>query len=354
MPHVLLPSDHRDWVVNFADGYRRLGWDVTTGTFNFDLEASRPDILHLNWPEELTGWKVPTAAQVDAIIARLDRWAKRTRLIVSANNLYPHGQHGHPVWRRLYTAVYERADVIHHFSRASKDLVCAEYPSIAGRNHVVRVGFNYDLLLPAERCDRAATRRALGIATDELVYLVFGTLRVWDEVQLIMNSFSRAKVSKKRVFLAANFCEVGHPLRRRWHQWRLKRWLRRNNGLSTSGYVPDEEVPPLFAAADAVVVVRQSSLNSGLPSLAMTFGRMVIGPNLGGIPEYLAEAGNPLYDGTAAASLAEAMETAARLDRERIGARNREIAAGWTWDGIVKTCLDALPTRAGTNCCCVA
>src|SRR5579862_9155862 len=95
---VLLPSDHRDWVVNFARAYQRLGFDVTTGAQNFDLEASQQDIVHLNWPEELTGWKVPSTAQIDAVIARLDRWAKRARLLISVNNLYPHGQHGNPQW----------------------------------------------------------------------------------------------------------------------------------------------------------------------------------------------------------------------------------------------------------------
>src|SRR5690349_11873410 len=117
MNRVLIPSDHCDWVVNFVEGYRQLGWDVTTGVYNFMLEASHPDVIHFNWPEELTGWKLPSSAQLDAIIRRLDRWAKRSRIIVSVNNLYPHGQHGNPIWHRLYTAVYERAEVMHHFSQ---------------------------------------------------------------------------------------------------------------------------------------------------------------------------------------------------------------------------------------------
>src|ERR1051326_371229 len=94
MGRVLIPSDHRDWVANFVDGYRRLGFDVTTGTYNFELEACHPDVVHFQWPEELTGWKLPTSAQIDDITRRLDRWARRSRLIISVNNLYPHGQQG--------------------------------------------------------------------------------------------------------------------------------------------------------------------------------------------------------------------------------------------------------------------
>ena len=342
---VLIPSDQRDWVANFADGYRRLGWDVTTGTHNFDLEACQPDVIHFNWPEELTGWKVPNEAELNATVSRLDRWAKHSRLIVSVNNLHPHREPGNPMWHRLYAAFYERAEVIHHFSQASKRMVCAEYPSIAGRNHVVRVGFNYDLLLPATRGDRAVARAALGLRPEDMVYLVFGALRFWDEVSLVRHAFKLAKVPNKRLLLSARYNETGPVWRQRWRRWTWEMWQRRNNVARISGYVPDEDVHKLLDAADCAVVIRQNSLSSGVPCLAMTFGRMVIAPDIGGIPEYLEGAENLLYDGTSAASLSDAMEHAARMDRERIGVKNGEIAAGRAWDGIIATCLDALPEK---------
>lgn len=346
MRRVLIPSDQRDWVVNFVDGYRRLGWDVTTGVYNFDLEACKPEVVHFNWPEEMTGWKVPSAAQIDVIAARLDRWTKRSRIIVSVNNLYPHGAHGNSSWHRLYTAFYERAEVIHHFSEASRAMVCAEYPSIAGRNHVVQVGFNYDLMLPSGPRDRAASRAEFGIDPGEIVYLVFGTLRFWDEVCLLCRAFEQAKVPTKRLFVAARYAEPGADLRQRWRRWRWDLWQRSHDVLRRVEYVPDEQVYKIFDAADAAVVIRQNSMSSGVPSLAMTFGRMVIAPNFGGIPESIAGAGNLLYDDTSVASLAQAMEQAAGLDRERIGLKNREIAAQRTWDSIIKTCLEALEPSA--------
>jgi glycosyltransferase involved in cell wall biosynthesis len=110
-------------------------------------------------------------------------------------------------------------------------------------------------------------------------------------------------------------------------------------------YVPDEGVYRLFDAADAVVIVRQNSMGSGIPSLTMTFGRMAIAPDSGIIPEYLAGADNVLYDGTSPSSLARAMERTAEANREAIGAKNREIAAKWDWESILQTCLDELPAR---------
>src|SRR5207245_1344631 len=119
-----------------------------------------------------------------------------------------------------------------------------------------------------------------------------------------------------------------------WGRWRWHSWQRMNNVLRMTEYVPDAEVYKLFDAADAVVVVRQNSMSSGVPSLAMTFGRLVIGPNFGVIPEYLAGADNILYDPTSSQSLADAFERAANTNREEVGRKNRQIAAGWGWEEI--------------------
>src|SRR6516164_7194833 len=146
MRRVLIPSDNFDFVANFAIGYRSLGFDATAGQINFELETGDFDLIHILWPEEFTGWRVPTSGQIDAVLARLDRWAKRSRLIISVNNLYPHRHPRDPQFHRLYTGFYERATVIHHFSHTSKDLVCREYPTLAGSNHVLRLGFNSERL----------------------------------------------------------------------------------------------------------------------------------------------------------------------------------------------------------------
>jgi glycosyltransferase involved in cell wall biosynthesis len=329
-------------VVNFAEAYARLGCEVTVGRYNFELEASQPDLIHFLWPEELTDWKAPTPEQTDSIIARLGRWSRRSHIVISVNNLYPHRHDKNPACHRLYEAFYQHADVIHHFGHASKVLVCREYPSIADRNHVVRLGFNYDRLLPEQPRNRMASRRGFGFAPEEIVYLVFGSLRSWSEVDFLRRAFSRAKVPRKRLLVAARYNEPGSVWRQRWRRLRWHSWQRLHNVVRVVDYVPDDAVCDCFNAADAVVVIRQHSLSSGIPSLAMTFGRLVIGPEVGLIPEYITGADNLLFDPNSVESLADALEQAAKMDREAVGAHNRRIAAGWGWDAIVKTCRDSV------------
>ena len=76
---VLIPSDNFDFVANFAEGYRKLGFDFSGGRINFELECRRYDIVHLLWPEELTEWRQPTSQQIDEILARMDRWAQHSK-----------------------------------------------------------------------------------------------------------------------------------------------------------------------------------------------------------------------------------------------------------------------------------
>jgi glycosyltransferase involved in cell wall biosynthesis len=346
MKRVLIPSNNFDFVANLAIGYRSLGFDAIGGQVNFELETGDFDVIHIQWPEEFTDWRAPTPAQIDAILVRLDRWAKRSRLIISVHNLYPHRYHKNPLFHRLYAGFYTRAEVIHHFSHVSKALVCSEYPSTSKRNHVVRLGFNYERLLPSGPRDRVAARRVFGFAADEIVFLVFGTLRFWEEVRLLRLAFRRARVPNKRLLLTADYVESGPRWRQRWRRWQWQRWRRSYGVRSVFERVPDEELPNLFDASDAVVVVRQNSMSSGVPSMAMTFGRFVIAPNIGSMPEYLAGTDNALYDQTSADDLARAMERAAVANREGVGRENARIAAGWGWEAIVRACLDALPPRA--------
>src|SRR5262249_4247255 len=241
-PRVLIPSDNFDWVANFVGGYREMGFDVAAGQLNFELESGEYDIVHLLWPEEFTGWGKPSAARIDAVLRRLDRWRGRARLIMSVSQLYPHRYPKDRLYHRLYSGFFERAEVIHHFSKASKELVCREYPDIAGRNHVVRVGFNYERLLPRGSRDRTAARRAFGFSIDELAFLVFGSLRFWEEVRILQRALALARLPNKKLLLAAHYVEGGPMWRQRWRRWQWRCWQTSQEMRTIYDRVPVEEL----------------------------------------------------------------------------------------------------------------
>lgn len=342
---ALIASNVSDAVRNFCEGYKALNYEAVAGRINFDLEIIDADVVHILWPEELVNWQTPpTEGEIDALQRRLDRWAKRSKLIFTVNNLYPHGHYGNPFFHRLYSAVFERADVIHHFGRMSKSMVCAEYPAIADRNHVVRVGFNYERLLAEDPPrDRNRARAALGFKDDELVFLTFGAIRTWEEAKCLMRGFDGANISTKRLLMCSRLDPGGSGLVSRVRRWYWDAWSRRSNITRMPGYVPESKLLDIFDAADAILTVRQSNLNSGIVSLAMTLGRPVVAPNGGTMAEFVAGTDNPIYNAESEQDLARAMERIATADREAIGAANARIASGWGWQAIISTCLEALP-----------
>lgn len=345
MATVLLPSDDRPWIANFAHGYSKLGFDVLTGSFNFELEACAPDVIHLNWPEELTGWACPSDREIYDVEERLKRWSKISWIVASVNNLRPHNGNNQGPWRKLYLAVYSKADVIHHFSHLSRDLFCREFPEIVGRKHVVTVGFNYERLLESPAPDRQIMRSRFGFGPDDVVFLNFGALRSWDEVLLLIGGFNHARVAGKKLLVAGRYEPSESWWQRGLRRAVLNKWKRGRNIASVGGFVPEGDVRNLFAAADALVVVRTNGLGSGLPSLGMTLGLPVIAPIVGVIPEYLSQTGNVLYDPSSPKKLGTAIERMARLDRLKVGSQNAQVAAQWGWREIVSTCISALPSE---------
>lgn len=342
-PRILVASDIPDLLEAIVNAYVKNGYDVTTGIHNFKFAACRMDLLHVRWPEELTGWRVPSDRQLTDMERRLDRWMRTARLIVSVNNLYPHGYYRNAQFHRLYTILYERADVIHHFSNASHRLVCEEYPSVSHRNHIVHVGFNYDYILPTSQPDREKIRAEYGAKADDIVFLLLGSFRSHEEVELLKGAFEKAQVGRKRLLWCARYFPP-NTMMGRLERYKLEFWRRRHNVICVQEYISDDEIYKPLTAADVVVSVRLNILNSGLPSLGMTFGRYVVAADIGSTPEFFAGTGNALYHPTSADSLARALEKASKADRDEVGTHNRQIAANWTWDGSIGACLSGLRT----------
>lgn len=335
MPRVLIPSDNRDFVAQLASAYRRRDWEVAVGVANFDLHVARYDLVHLQWPEELSDWNPPSVARLREILARLDDWAQEARLLITVHNLRPHRRGDDAQYRELLEGVYERVHALAHFTETSCALVAEEFPVAARRENVVTGFFNFDALLPPQR-DPAHARATLGFDPDDFVLLVFGGLREWAELALVRDAFAAAKVSRKRLLICGRYDEPGPPWRQRWRRWNWARWLRSERAVAVTEFIPDDEVHRVLDAADALLVPRLDVLNSGVPALAASFGKTIIAPRCGAFPELLAGTGNLLYTAGDSQDCARAIREAAALDAMAIAQENRALAARWNWGPVVE------------------
>ncbi len=342
MASVLIPTNDQSLTPYLVDGYRKLGFEVVTGTANFFLRAHSFDLVHILWPEELTGWKSPTTTQLKEVGEAAEWWAAQASMIVSVNNLYPHGREGEEASKALYEIFYKHCDLILHHCEASRRLVNAEFPVSVERRNVITTMFGYHRHLPL-RFDRKLARSSFGFEPDEFVALVFGALRNRSEINLLRSGFTSARVPHKRLLMAGRYVEPLGRLERRWRNLIWNQWLRQQRAIVETDFIPDDEVHRYFEAADAVVIPRLTDLSSGVLGMGMTFGTLVIAPNHGSFPDYLTGTPNLLYESADARSMAEAIETAAQIDRTAAAQQNRAIVSSWTWENILQTALADLP-----------
>lgn len=342
-PRVLVPSDFQSWVNNFVLGYERLGWRCDTGCEAFKQPTRDYDVVHLNWPEELAGWTEPDDAKLEELRRLLAEWRTQTKLVLTVNNLYPHGADASIPYRELYDAFYQAAHVIHHQSHHSNDEVLKRHPELTDKTHVVTSGFNYDSMLGDPLPDRVSARSSLGLDPDKNIIFMFGAVRFASELRLVRRAYQRAKLANTVFVSAINFAPKSSDIIRwRYEVYQWRQWLKRNNYLSLEGFIPDQQVTELIRAADALVVARADSLTSGLPCLALTLERLVIAPDRGSIAEHLAETQNPIYKPGDIKSLSSAMQKLTRMDRASAERENRLRADTWGWEGIISKCLDKL------------
>lgn len=336
-PRVLIATDEYEFTIGLIEGYKALGWDVVVGANNFRIRSANYDLIHHQWPEEFSEWRLPTERNISETRELLEWWKAKTMSIFSVNNLYPHQYYRNPSFHQLYSMFYQNCKLITHFSHASQRLVLEEFPVSKEVRHVVHSPGRYPSL--ERQVMRGSHRKELGIRENEFVILVIGSLRSWEEIDLIRKAYDLARIPNKRLLMVGKSTirafGMGSRLQRLWLKW----WLRRRRVVVDTRFVPEEEISQFVDSCDVAIVPRFSGLNSAIPWLAMTFGKMVIAPDHGAFPELLMGTRNPIYKTGSAESLAEKMEEATSVNYLEIGRENERIASTWSWKEICRTCV---------------
>lgn len=338
-PRVLIASDEPSFVPPLAEAYAQTGFDVAVGAFNFFLQKGEYDVIQYCWPEEYSSWRSPNEVILDRITMSLAYWKEHAWPVSIMNNFYPHGYEGDRNFKSLYDAFFRYSNNVVQYSRTCNDLCISEFPSAVRAQSTIS---NYCAYHELRRgvISRDKARADLGIASDEFVVLVFGALRFWDEVKLLMAAYSQARIAKKRLLKLSWYRDrkPGSWIRQNFRELKWKAWLRKSAAIEVE-YVPNEELERYFAAADVVPVLRIRDMYSGAVGMAMTFGKLIVAPDYGSYPELLVGTDNLIYKAGCASSLRAALEKASRMDLGRVQETNLSVASSWTWRSIVGACL---------------
>lgn len=335
---VLLAFDRGlDWYLDaHIAGVEAAGLPVEIGLDRFWRAAPfEYDVIHVQWPETLFGWRTPCAAELESLRRRLADVRRRAKIVYTRHNAESHNADAGtaPILRELYAVVESECDVMVHLGEASK-IACERRPELQEKKHVVIPIPVYDeIYAPYLAMDRAEVRQGLGIPFDRKVVLAFGHFRYEEERRLTADAF-RSLAARDATLVAPGWNKPVSRLRPlSIMRVGCKTLLARTRGmrLGTKSLLPHEAVARYFAAADVVFIQRLDDLNSANLPMAFLFKKVVVGPDRGNIGYWLRKTGNPVFDPKDPAAAGSALRKALELASSGLGDANHRFALShWT------------------------
>ena len=313
-PYCELLYDHLERLaIEVVEGRSGIRWLVRS--------RGRVRVLHFHWPERHFRPGSPWSAVAFALrllAARLLGY----RLVWTVHNAAPHENPG--AGDRLVRATLRRlATLIVHCDAARRLL------GPAGRGALVIPHGSYVGRYPNGIGARTARER-LGLEPDARVFLAFGQVRFYKGLDALLRAFGELPEPRACLVIAGEpiggveLPPVADP--------RIRLFLR---------HVPDAEVQVFLNAADLLVLPYRNVLTSGAAMLALSFGRAIVAPRLGCLPELERSGAALLYDPADPDGLAAALARGLVLDPAVLGERARRFARTLSWDTIARRHLAA-------------
>lgn len=292
------------------------------------LAAFEPDILLVDWYQPFFGLCYGT------ILRRL-RQLRHVPTIVLAENIISHEARRIDWW--LTRRTFRYADAFVAFSAAVAERLRMLYPERpVERAHLPLFLTPNDSL---QQWTSEAAKEALGLG-GKRVLLFFGYIRPYKGLTTLIEAFSTLD-DPNTVLLIVGEC---------YENPRVYRDFIARSGVAdriqwVAEYVPNEDVPLYYTAADVVVLPYHSGTQSGVQRIAFAFSKPVIVTDVGGLAEDVRTygAGSIVPPGNVPA-LAAALRTMLQEPHDRFieGARR---AAEETRFERIADCIRALALR---------
>jgi glycosyltransferase involved in cell wall biosynthesis len=197
------------------------------------------------------------------------------------HNLLPHDVRHRTLEGELFRFLAESADRIHVLGPATLQAAAPLGGLPADRVTVIEHS-SYRGVYP-DFVGRDEARRRLGLAADHRALLLFGEIRPYKGLDVLLEAFRTAARSDPRLRLliagGVAAAEEGHAL--------LEECRADPRIVTSFERVPDGDVQVWLRAADVVVLPYRAIVNSGALHLALTFGRPVVAPVAGEVAALL-------------------------------------------------------------------
>ncbi|MFW6053006.1 MAG: hypothetical protein ACOC8I_03755, partial [Desulfosalsimonas sp.] len=224
--------------------------------------------------------------------SRLRRFATHNIPIVyTAHNLLPHDTQSE-LDRKIYKIILQHANIIVHHGECSISLIKQHFPDCANASHIVCPHGPYTY----EPKNDFQSRNLYGLPHSKYVFLNFGRQRPYKGYDFTVKVFK--KWNRKDVFLFTrgpkttfhnDFHKAFGVFKQKYIEpvrAKIASRVWRASG-SIQSPVEQSEISSVIAASDVFFLGHQDGLNSGILSLAASYGKPVVFPDLGNFAEQL-------------------------------------------------------------------
>jgi glycosyltransferase involved in cell wall biosynthesis len=298
------------------------------------LEKKRRDfdVLHVNWLHPFY-WSDDLGSSEKRLNHFVDNvyYARSLgyRIVWTLHNLYPHERPYPDLDQLARQAMCEVSDAVvahcHYAADRARELF-----HLDDRLRVIPHG-NYIDAYP-NTISKEDAREELGLPPGAFVYLFFGHARPYKGIEGLIEAFRTIAGKEDRLVLAMNsglFSEYGEKIERSVEDDpRIRSFTR--------SFFKTDDCQIYFNAADTVVLPFVDVLTSGSAILALSFGKPVVLPRLGCMPEVANDSMGEMFDPKGPDDLTKAMSDIRSRDLEAVSRAAYERAEALDWDGIAR------------------
>lgn len=298
------------------------------------LATEDVSVVHFHWLDLyiFSESKLKTAAAVVLTVFQLlVIRAKGIPMVWTVHNVISH-ESPHPRLERWFKRGFIRFGFCTHLfvhCEDAADRVLEEYAlpeSIRERVTVIPHGHYLDNY--KNEISRDEAREQLGFDADELVFLFFGQIKPYKGVFDLLDEFKSIDHPEYRLLIAGNpgTSLVRHEIKERAAEDDRVRHILK--------FIPDNEIQRYMNAADTLVLPYTEISTSGSAILTMSFGKPMVVPRIGCIPETVGNEGALLYPADDDEGLRNALLEAKHRDLLSMGAHNAELVRRYGWSDI--------------------
>jgi glycosyltransferase involved in cell wall biosynthesis len=255
----------RYWI----DSLNPLTWLATF----WRIRRYRPDVVILQW---WTTFWVPAWF----VLGVLNRLFLRRPLVIICHNVLPHEVRWWDLWLARLVLRLGTRFIVQSLEEKGRLLDMIPEAHIDVAPHPV-----YDMFAD-QRISKEEARRRLGLSLGVPVLLFFGIVREYKGLKDILAALPKiqARLGSVILVVAGEFWEDKRPCLEMSERLRVS-----DSVIIEDRYIPNEEVPLYFSAADVLVAPYRRATGSGVIQMAMGFRVPVITTSMSGLTEIVVD-----------------------------------------------------------------